>query len=252
MIQRCIPPLTTVTAETGPLDSDYAACTWTKFHGFHVLDEKPFDAESMSDEEARNQAGEWPTMNDDHPFSTLWAIHLDTGIGRWCVVGRLASIALRASKLRIDSLGLDLESDYLVFDFWKQEFLGRVRAQIDCPALPLGHCQVLAVRPALDRPQLLSSSRHISQDAVSVKAQSWAADVLTLELAGVGGTSETYWIHVPPGFRPQKASGKGLTVEAGVLASVGEEDAAWPLRVDLPGSRNDRAEASLTVEFTRG
>jgi hypothetical protein len=251
MIRRCIPPLTTVTAETGPLDSDYAAYTWTKFHGFHVLDEKPFDAESMSDEEARNQAGDWQTMDDDHPFSALWAIHLDTGIGRWCVVARFASISLRASKLRMDALGLDLESDYLVFDFWKQEFLGRVRRQINCPALPLGDCQVLAIRPALDRPQLLSSSRHISQDAVSVKAQSWEADMLTLTLEGVAGTSETYWIHVPSGFTPQKAAGKGLTVEAGILASVGEEDTVWPLRVDLPGNRNDRAEGSLIVEFAR-
>ena len=251
LIRRCIPPLPTVTAETGPLDSDYAAYTWTKFHGFHVLDENPFDAKSMSDEEARNQAGAWPTMNDDHPFSTLWAIHLDTSSGRWCVAGRFAAIAVPASKLRIDSLGLDMEEDYLVFDFWKQEFLGRVRGQIDCPALPLGHCQVLAVRPALDRPQLLSSSRHISQDAISVKAQSWAANALTLELEGVGGTTETYWIHVPPGFRPRRVAGSGLSAEAGDPSAADGKDAAWPLRVDFAGHGQERVRGSLTAEFTR-
>jgi len=251
LIQRCIPPLTTVTAETGPLDGDYAAYTWTKFHGFHVLEEQPFDTEEASDEEARNQAGDWPTINDDHPFSTLWAIHLDTQVGRWCVVGRFASIPLRASRLRMRALGLDPQRDYLVFDFWKQAFLGRVRGAMDCPALPLGHCQVLAVRPALDQPQLLSSSRHISQDAVSVKAQTWAAGALTLELEGVGGSSEVYWIHVPPGFRPQRATGSGLTTVAGDVIGAGGTDAAWPLRVTFRGSGRECTKGSLALEFTR-
>jgi alpha-galactosidase len=249
LVQRCIPPLTTVTAETGPLDSDYAAYTWTKFHGFHVLDEKPFDAESMTDEEARNQAGQWPTMDDDHPFSTLWAIHLDGAIGRWCVVGRFASIALRSSKLPIESLGLDPRPEYLVFDFWKQKYVGCVRGAIDCPALGLGHCQILAVRPALDRPQLLSSTRHVSQDAVSVRAQAWRDGKLTLALEGVSDTTETYWIHVPAGFELPAIKTDRLDATAGKAEADAAGGQALAIDVTFPPTAGQRSQGTLAISF---
>jgi hypothetical protein len=255
LIQQCLPPLTTMTAETGPLNTDYAAFTWTKLHSFQVIKDKdlrqPFAAQPAEDEEAYNMAGAWETINDDHPFSSLWAVHLETDLGRWCVAGRFASLPLRASKLRFANLALDPEREYLVFDFWKQEFLGRVAGGIDCPPLPLGHCQILALRPALDRPQLLSSSRHVSQDAVSVKAHSWVNDALTLRLEGVCGTGETYWVHVPPGFRLVRMYAEDVKAEPGTLTTAGGPDGALPIRVGFPTRDNDRIEGTLTMQFTR-
>lgn len=251
VIRRCIPPLTTVTGETGPLDTEYAAFTWTKFHGFHVLDETPFDAADMTDQEARNQAGDWPTIDDEHPFSTLWAFHLHTPAGRWCVAGRFASLPLAASRMRLERLALDPQREYLVFDFWKQEYLGRVTGEVECPPLPLGHCQILALRPVLDRPQLLSSSRHVSQDAVSVTAQSWANDTLALELNGVCGMSEVYWIHRPPGFELVEATGRQLEAAVGDETSAGAADGALPIRVTFPQGSGDVASGALWLRFKR-
>ncbi|MEW6252033.1 MAG: hypothetical protein AB1716_15445 [Planctomycetota bacterium] len=251
LVQRCIPPLATMTAETGPLDTDYAAFTWTKFHGFHVLAERPFDAESMSDEEARNQAGEWETQDEDHPFSTLWAIHLDNDAGRWCVVGRFAAIALRASQLPISALHLPAGGDYLVFDFWEEKYLGRVHDALDCPALDVGHCQVLAIRPALDRPQFLSSTRHVSQDAISVRRQAWdaAQRELTLELEGVCGTSESYWIHVPAGYALTDVRTEGFAA----VTNGGQPDHAGGkavrTRIDFPPGPEDRTTGTITFVF---
>jgi hypothetical protein len=250
LVQQCIPPLTTMTAETGPLDADFAAFTWTKFHGFHVLEEKPFDAETMTDEEARNQAGDWPTMNCDHPFSTLWAIHLDNSIGRWCVVGRVASIALRASKLKLVNLGLDPDGDYLVFDFWQERYVGRVHGEIDCLPLDLGHCQILAVRPALDRPQFLSSTRHVSQDAISVKSQTWADQTLTLQLEGVCGTTETYWIHAPGRFDVTDVVANGLGAAPGNVQTDAEGGKALAHRVSFPPGTGDRTSGTLKLRFS--
>ncbi len=253
LIQQCLPPLTTMTAETGPLNADYAAFTWTKLHSFQVIKDHdlrtPFAAQPTEDEEAYNMAGEWATINDDHPFSSLWAIHLDTTIGRWCVAGRFASLPLRASRLKLTDLALDAERGYLVFDFWKQEYVGRFTDAIDCPALPLGHCQILAIRPELDRPQLLSSSRHVSQDAVSVKAQSWGSNELTLQLEGVCGTCETYWIHVPPGFALASVTGEGLMPEAGELSTSGGPDGALPIQVEFPAGEADRTAGTLLIRF---
>jgi len=249
LVQQCIPPLTTMTAETGPLDADYAAFTWTKFHGFHVLEEKPFDAETMTDEEARNQAGDWPTMDCAHPFSTLWAVHLESELGRWCVVGRFAAIGLRPSRLCIAKLALDPERDYLVFDFWQERYVGRVRGEIDCPGLALGHCQILAVKPALDRPQLLSSTRHVSQDAISVKAQMWAEGTLTLRLEGVCGTSETYWVHAPRGFAVADVVADGLRAVPGEVQADDAGGRALAYKVSFPAGASDRTVGTLKLRF---
>ena len=200
MIQQCLPPLRTMTAETGPLEADYAAFTWTKLHGFAVLNESPFPAENITDEEARNIAGKWPTVNNKHPFSSLWAFHLDTNIGHWCVLGRFATLPLKASKVPVIALSLDDNKEYLAFDFWKQKYLGRISKAIKLPKLKLGHCQIISLRPVLNHPQFLSSSRHVSQDAISLKSQEWKDNKLTLTIEGVSGTSETYWIHVPDGY----------------------------------------------------
>ncbi len=248
LIRKCIPPLTTVAGETGPLDADYAAFTWTKFHGFQVLEEKPFAVETMTDEEARNQAGAWATGAEDHPFSTLWAVHLDLPIGRWCVVGRFASIALRASRLDLNDVGLAADADYLAYDFWNERFLGRVRTTCAVPALPLGHCQVLALRPACDHPQLLSSTRHVSQDAISVRRQAWASPTLSLQLTGPAGSSETYTLHVPHGYvlkNLEAANCDATPLEATTI----DQDTALPIRVAFSSGTGDTVEATLTLNF---
>lgn len=273
LVRKCIPPLTTMTAETGPLDTDYAAYTWTKFHGFHVLQERPFDAETMTDEEARNQAGDWATIDAAHPFATLWAIHLDNAVGRWCVAGRFAAIALGAARLDFARLALQPGRDYLVFDFWQERYLGRFRGGVDVPALALGHCQVLAIRPALGHPQLLSSTRHVSQDAVSVRRQAWRGDTLELDLDGVCGTTESYWLHVPAGYQPvdlatvaspatdapapEASSGRAAPHITLVVPDPATEPAdagggrAWRLRVEFPRGEQDRTQSTLRVRFRK-
>jgi alpha-galactosidase len=254
--QQTLPPLTTVAAETGPLDVNYAAFNWTKLHGFAFGNQQEKEQALKErrvtpEEEARHMAGGWKTAEADHPFSTLWAIHLDGAAGRWCVAGRFASLPLRASRLRISALALETGRPYLAFDFWRQKYLGQVTDALDVPALPLGHCQIVALRPALERPQLLSSSRHISQDAVSVKSQTWGDGALTLELEGVRGTTEAYWLHVPAGFKLAGVSGCGIKLQTGVVQTAGGVDAALPIEVEFPTGPGDTTTGTLTVRFSQ-
>ena len=220
MIQRTLPPLSTFPGETGHLDTEYTAFTWTKFHGFSVLDDPPYSAEDTNDEQARNMAGWSPTMNDNHPFGSLWAFHIETAAGRWCVVYRAAVSQLRESKVPLEAIGLD-QGEYLAFDFWKQSFLGRISNNIQFKPLELGCCQVVALRKAQNHPQLISSSRHISQDAVSLLGQIWKDNELVLTLKGIAGTKETYWLHLPGGFDVDKVDGEGLS--ANINRKIDEE-----------------------------
>ncbi|KAF0104454.1 MAG: hypothetical protein FD147_2664, partial [Chloroflexi bacterium] len=178
IIKKNLPPLTTMTGETGPMDITYPAFTWTM-----------------------DMAGIYPTMDDDHPLSTLWCFHIDTPDRRWAVLGRFATVPLRSSEIKMTALGLDPESEYLAFDFWAQKSLGKVSRNMRCQPLELGRCQVLALVPVKNEPQFLASSRHVSMDVISVEKIQWLENKLTLEITGVPDTTEIYWFHTPDDFK---------------------------------------------------
>jgi hypothetical protein len=212
MIRKCLPPLMTTTGETGPLDVHYPAYAWTKAHGkdFKGTIETAWD--EVSEQDSHIIAGDHETMHDDHPLASLWAFHLDTGAGKWCVALPVATLPLRACELPLSNLGLSADRTYVAFDFWAERYLGEVSSGIEAPALELGCCQVIGLRERLDRPQFLASTRHVSMDAVSVRSQTWDGGDLTLDLAAAPHTTETYWFHRPEGWRLASVQGVGAEV----------------------------------------
>lgn len=202
IVRKTLPPLTTTTAETGPLNLDFPAYTWTKLHGFAVQShETPVEMEDVNLKEAYDMAGIYPTMEEAHPFSTLWSFHLEHEEERWCVVGRFATIPLKASEIDLAQVNLDPSASYHAFDFWKQEYLGVVTGKLACEALELGCCQIIGLRKVQDVPQFLASSRHVSMDAVSVHGICWEDCELTVSLEGAAGMKEKYYFAVPEGYR---------------------------------------------------
>jgi len=177
MIQQCLPPLGTTTAETGPLDISYSAFP------------RGIDGKIELD-----------VPRGKYPFSTLWAVHINSHGKSWCVMGRFAVVPLEACSVNLEDLGLNPDLDYHVFDFWEQKYLGRKSETIDCRALNLGHCQILGLRKVEEHPQLIASSRHISMDAVSVISEIWNENVLTIELTGIVDSCEDYWIYIPESY----------------------------------------------------
>jgi len=115
-------------------------------------------------------------------------------------VGRFAVVPLEACNINLEALGLDPEFDYHVFDFWEQKYLGRASKTIYCRDLKLGYCQILGLRKVEDHPQFISSSRHISMDAISIISEVWNENMLTLELTGIADSWEDYWIYIPEGY----------------------------------------------------
>lgn len=204
MIKKNLPPLKTYAGETGIPYTDMQAYTWTKAHGaaYTAGREEGIKKNEVTIGKLVTAAGKYPTIDDTHPFSTLWAFHIDTPARSWCVAGRFATAPLEKSELYFENLGLDPGLGYLVFDFWAQEYLGKFYEKLPCRELELGCCQILALCPETGHPQFLASTRHVSMDAVSVKSQKWDGHILTLELAGVPETTETYRIHVPGGYLP--------------------------------------------------
>jgi hypothetical protein len=220
LLRKCLPPLTTLPAETGPLPLDFPAYTWTKLHGFAVPRENPVAAQGVAERDAVNMAGIYPTMHDRHPFATLWAVHLRNRFRTWCVAGRFATRPLAASTLAMASLGLASDQAYHVFDFWAEEFLGTFTAGVPCRALALGHCQILAFVPAAPEVQLLASTRHISMDAISVTDLRSSGGCTCATLTGVVDTTETYWFHLPPNARARSVTLNGAAAAFTQTGSV--------------------------------
>lgn len=239
IIKKTLPPLTTTTAETGALSVDFPAYTWTKLHGFAVQShETPVEMEDVNLKEAYDMAGIYPTMDADHPFSSLWSFHLEQGGDRWCVVGRFATIPLKGSEIALEQVNLDPNKSYHAFDFWEQKYLGIVTGKLACRALELGCCQIIALREVQEVPQFLASTRHVSMDAVSVKKNVWTDHVLELSIEGAENMEISYYFYVPEGYTLKEVKANGAECK------YSQEDAV--VRVDMKLN----AESSvMTLEF---
>lgn len=210
IVRRTLPPLTTTTAETGALNLDFPAYTWTKLHGFAVQShETPVEMEEVNLKEAYDMAGIYPTMEDKHPFSSLWSFHLEHAGENWCVIGRFATIPLQKSELKLSQVNLNPEDSYHAFDFWKEKYLGVVSGSIACRALELGCCQIVGLRKVQEIPQFLASSRHVSMDAVSVQETSWKNRELITVIKGTEGMKESYIFVTPEEYTLQSVETSG-------------------------------------------
>lgn len=224
IIRKTLPPLKTVTAETGHLRTEFPAYTWTKLHGFAVQsNENPVAAEEISAQEAENIAGIFPTMNDNHPFGSLWAFHLSNDDRDWCVAARTATVPLKASSLSMAQLGLT-DKPVLVFDFWSQRFIGELSGEIPVPELELGHCQVLAIYEANGKPQIIGGNRHVSCGVVGLKKHIFVEDTLYIQVET--GHIQQWFVHIPEGWEYSSVEGAhALCVNNGIWLTTEPETA---------------------------
>ncbi|NQU44887.1 hypothetical protein HQ520_16485 [bacterium] len=141
----------------------------------------------------------------------IWDLKIRRPFGQWDVVS-LFNFGPRAHvvQLRFADLGLAPEKEFLLYDFWNGKFLGEFleEARFEIPAKSN---LLLAVHEKLDRPQLLSTDRHLTQGAVELEDLKW--DPKRNELSGrsllVGGETSNLTVHVPKGWKLEKARGRG-------------------------------------------
>lgn len=118
--------------------------------------------------------------------------------------------------LYMQELGLEPEAEYLVFDFWNNSFVGRIRNHVELAFLPC-ESRVLAIRKYSGVPQVVSTNRHVSQGGVDILMMCWEERTLTLHgiSSVVKGDEYRLSIYVPGGFLAEgdlTAQGDGLFV----------------------------------------
>lgn len=131
-----------------------------------------------------------------------------------------------------EKLGLSPDSPYVVFDYWGQKILGTYKDRIEV-AIDPHDTRVLLIHPALHRPQLVGSSRHIT-GAYSIKDLAWHSSKNLLHGVSntVAGDDYTLWISVP---KLMSISAIRARTHAGSEISAQYELTANGLRVTFKG-----------------
>jgi len=91
--------------------------------------------------------------------------------------------AKQTQKITVDLDQLDLPTSptgkYVGYEYWSGAFVRPFAGKLEMDIEP-GSCRIIAVRPMLDRPFLISTSRHITQGIVDVVEEKWEPETLTL------------------------------------------------------------------------
>lgn len=104
-------------------------------------------------------------------------------------------------KYSFDRMGLKPDVTYHSFDFWENRYLGKLNCRID-ENLPGASCRVLALREVKEYPQVVSTSRHITQGLIDILDEKWMNESKTLkgESLVVAGDLYEMRIVVPEGM----------------------------------------------------
>jgi hypothetical protein len=84
-------------------------------------------------------------------------------------------IGIDLSGPQVDgALGLDPEAEYHLYDFWNDGFLGRMKgtARLEQILRP-GEARMISVRACLQRPQVISTDRHLMQGYLDMRDVNW-------------------------------------------------------------------------------
>lgn len=113
----------------------------------------------------------------------IW--HLTSGKGRQRIdiVGLFNWSDKEPTPISLDLKTLDLPKShtgsYIGFDYWANTFIAPF-AETFKTNLPPSSCQIIALKPLLDRPVLVSTSRHVTQGVVDIVKQAWNSKTKTL------------------------------------------------------------------------
>ena len=173
-------------------------------------------------------------LENKHP--QIWKVAND----RLCVLGLFNWNEKNETAIDypLERMGLDPTKGYDAFDFWENKYLGTMKGSLDT-TLAGAHCQVLALRETAGHPQLLSTSRHITQGLADVVSEQWDAKAKTLSGTSqvVAGDPYDLRITCPTGFKAEKTR---VTDKKATLSNI--EQSGGLARITIIPSTTGRIE----------
>ena len=112
------------------------------------------------------------------------------------------------------ALGLDADRQYYLYDFWNDRFAGKVPGHASIKqSLCAGEARMLSVHAVQERPQWISTDRHVMQGYVDlVEKPQWDASAQSLCAVSDVIENEPYRVVIAlNGYRPLKAQADGAS-----------------------------------------
>ena len=134
----------------------------------------------------------------------IWNLIIRTGFEQWNVVALFNWSEKENKKIVLEAktLGLMENKEYLLYEFWTDEFCGSFAKTREL-LLPIQSCLLLAIREKKNHPQVISVNRHLTQDAVSLSGVIWSQKNLLLSGRSEvpGNFDYIITIHIPGRYK---------------------------------------------------
>ena len=157
----------------------------------------------------------------------------------------IKSVAAPISGIQADtgSLGLSIDRQYHVFDFWNQKYMGILEGNGSLSGdLWSGQALVYSVRGVTDHPQIVGTNRHVMCGMMELSNHSWDGENKKLEFTAdiIAGEAMFVTIAIPEG-----SAYKAIDVKCDV-ADVVLEQTDECIRVIAKSEKNVSCEISLS------
>ncbi|MFV0505341.1 MAG: alpha-galactosidase [Bacteroidales bacterium] len=166
-------------------------------------------------------SGAEPAPCDADQFGAVcpfWLNEFNTDYENWAVLHRInwagsGQAPLPETTVSLSDLGLDPSKEYLVYEFWRDQMLGVVKNSIQLSTLLANGIESWAIREKLDRPQLVSTNRHLSQGAAEIEMMIWHNKVLNGRSRVIVDDEYVMTFYMPEEFSYKSASINGNPAE---------------------------------------
>jgi hypothetical protein len=176
----------------------------------------------------------------------LWLLSDDSRGVRRDIVGCFNWDEISTARIEypMDKLGLSGEASYVGYDYWAQRFVPPFSGHLKIKLSPAG-CAILSLRQVRNEPQVLGTSRHVTQGIIDIIDEQWSLSERTLSgISDVVG-QDTYELRLAAdkgkggvNWRARRAGVAPEDDAAGVKASVNWQDGPYVrLSITSPVSR---------------
>ena len=109
------------------------------------------------------------------------------------------------------------DGKYLVYDYFRNKFLGICENEIELDFVPY-EVRVLALRPFKGVPQVVSTSRHITQGAAEIKDMTFDGNTIKITSDLVANDEYTVSVYIPDGYSVADQTGFTNVTKDGNIA----------------------------------
>jgi hypothetical protein len=143
-----------------------------------------------------------------------------------------------------ERIGLPRADRYVGFDYWADEFIGPFSGSLESD-LPPASCRILAIRPVSEQPQVIGTSRHITQGIPGLLEEKWDGGTRTLRGTSRVVANDPYELRIAAMGKNGPWRVKAVDADAGAtIKLVGQSD--WRVRVCIDSGKNREIHWSVT------